>query len=173
MNGRRRTLALLVLLAAGVAVMSCGGGDGGGDGDNAGSVAESVTAKEAVAAFEQAARGYRFEKTTSLVEGAVAYGPVGSSDPDEVRPINEALGDGSLLWQVLVFGGPDPPLERDAAKAAAFSSNTFEPAGEGIYIGDSNIAYVASRNVVITGPVLNGDPDDETLVRWKAVLDRL
>lgn len=81
--------------------------------------------------------------------------------------------DGRQRWQVLVFDGPAPPLDREAAEAAAFSSGTFEEAAPGVYLGDHDIAYIADRNVVITGPVLDGDLEDDTLVRWKAVVEGL
>ena len=79
-----------------------------------------------------------------------------------------------LPWQVLVFEGADaPPDETAAAKAAAFASNKFDEVAEGVYIGDSDIAYVPHGNVVATGPALDGDPEDETLQGWKAVVDGL
>lgn len=159
-------MAFAVLPAIVFTLASCGG-------DSGSSEKEKFAAKEVVAAFEDAAGGYEFEKTVTLVEGAVAYAPKSDADPTVVEPLNEALGEGSVLWQVLIFEGPDPPLGEEAAKEAAFASDTFKEEGDGIYIGDSGIAYAANENVVINGPALNGDPEDETLKRWKAVLDGL
>jgi hypothetical protein len=96
------------------------------------------------------------------------------SDPAAVEPLNDALGEGSVLWQMLVFEGPDaPPDETAAAKAAAFASRSFDEAAEGVFIGDSGIAYIPHGNVVVTGPALDGDPEDETVQGWKAVVDGL
>jgi len=159
---KMRFLAALVSM---VPIMAaCGGTDTG---------SAPTTAKEAAGAFEEAAGGYEFQKATSLVDGAVAYGPLNSADPETVRPLNEGLGDGSVAWQVVVFTGDNPPMDRDAAKAVAFASKTFKPAGGGVYMGDSDFAYIANGNVVVTGPVLNGDTSDPTLMRWKAVLDEI
>jgi hypothetical protein len=108
-----------------------------------------------------------------LVEGAVAYGPKDSSDPTELEPLDKALGESSVLWQVLVFDGPRAPTGTAAAKAAAFASKSFKEAAPGVFIGDHDIAYVPRDNVVVTGPALEGNPEEPTLTRWKAVLDSL
>jgi hypothetical protein len=155
-----------------MAASSCGGDDGG-DSAAAQDGVGVIAAEDAVAAFEDAAGGYKFEESTTLADGATAYAPVSSPDPEVVAPVNKALGDGSILWQLLVFESVAPPLDADAAKAAAFSSNRFEEVEPGIYLGDSDIAYVPHGNLVITGPVLDGNVDDPTLVNWKAVLDGL
>jgi hypothetical protein len=155
---------LVLLLFATVALSACGGG---------GSDDEPIAGEEVVAAFEDAAGGYEFEETTSLVDGAAAYAPRNESDPAAVEPLNEALGESSLLWQVLVFEGSDPPLDEEAAEEAAFASSKLKQEGEGVYLGDNDTAYVVNGNVVAIGPVLDGDTDDETLKRWQAVLDEL
>jgi hypothetical protein len=90
-----------------------------------------------------------------------------------IEPLDEGLGESSILWQVLVFEGPGAPTGTEAAKAAAFASKTFDDAADGVFIGDSDIAYVPRENVVVTGPALDGDPEEPTLQRWKAVLDGL
>ena len=155
--------SVIALLFASLALFACGGDSEEG----------AVTGEEAAAAFEEAAGGYEFEKTTSLVDGAVAYAPKNDSDPDVVGQINEKLGDSSLLWQVLVFEGPEPLLDEDAVEGVAFSSSKLRSVGDGVYIGDYDTAYIADGNVVITGPVADGDPDDRTLQSWQAVLESL
>lgn len=161
-NARRWTLAPLLLAA--VALSACGG-DSSED--------EAVSGKEVAAAFEKAAGGYGFEEASSLIDGAAAYAPKSNPDQQEVDQLNRALGESSLLWQVLVFGGPEPALEEEAVEDAALASNRLKQEGEGVYVGANNIAYVVNGNVVATGPVLNGDVDDETLKRWQAVVDEL
>ncbi len=155
---------LVPLLLVMVALSACGGG---------GSDDEPITGEEVVAAFEDAAGGYEFEETISLVDGAVAYAPRNESDPEIVEQLNEALGESSLLWQALVFDGPDPPFDEEAAREAAFASSKLEQEGDGVYLGDNDTAYVVNGNVVATGPVLDGDTEEETLKRWQAVLDEL
>jgi hypothetical protein len=164
-GARRWGLASLLLIA--LSLSACGGGND----DSAGE--EGITAKEAVAAFEEAAGGHEFEKAISLTDGAVAYGPKSSPDPEDVEQLNEALGESSVLWQVLVFDGADPPLDKEAVEAAAFASDKLKDEGEGVYLGDNDIAYMANGNVVVTGPVLDGNVDDVTLEGWQAVLDEL
>ena len=158
MTFARRGLA--ILLASATALAACGGGDDP-DGDDPGEAtlfANGVAVTEDVlAAFEADAGGVEFEESTTLVEGAEAFSPASGSD---------------LLWQVLVFTGADPPLDAEAARAAAFSSKQFDEAGEGVYIGDNGFAYAARGNVVIAGPAA-GSPQDATLTRWRAVLDGL
>lgn len=163
--------AALVLVPVALSLSACGGESDSAD--SAESDDGPVTSKEVVVAFEDASGGHEFEKKTSLVDGAVAYGPHIDPDPEAVEVLNEKLGEGSVLWQVVVFDGPEPPLDEAAAKKVAFASNTFEPAGDGVFIGDYDTAYFADGNVVVTGPALDGDPDDETLKRWKAVLEGL
>lgn len=166
---RMRLAAFLALLLAALALVSCGGGS---DSDtDAGE--QAFTGEEVAASFEEAAGGYPFEKEVTLVEGAIAYGPKDASDPAELEPLNEALGESSLLWQVLVFEGPGAPTGTEAAKAAAFASRSFDEAAPGVFIGASDIAYIPRDNVVVTGPALEGDPEEPTLTRWKAVLDSL
>lgn len=162
-----RRWSLLTLLLAVFALSACGGGSDDSSGE------EAITAKEAVAAFEKAAGGHEFEKAISLTDGAVAYGPQSSPDPEDVEQLNEALGESSVLWQVLIFDGADPPLDKEAVEAAAFASDKLKDEGEGIYLGDNDIAYIAHENVVVTGPVLDGNVDDVTLEGWQAVLDEL
>ena len=163
LTGARRW-SLLTLLLAAFALSACGGGS---------SDDEALSAEEVAAAFEGAAGGHKFEKATSLVDGAVAYGPQSSPDPQDVEQLNEALGESSVLWQVLIFDGADPPLEEEAVEAAAFASDKLKDEGEGVYLSDNDIAYVAHENVVVTGPVLDGNVDDVTLEGWQAVLDEL
>jgi len=162
-----RGWALVSLLGLALALSACGGGDGDSGGE------EAITAKEAVAAFEKAAGGHEFEKAISLTDGAVAYGPQSSPDPEDVEKLNEALGESSVLWQVLIFEGADPPLDKEAVEAAAFASDKLKDEGEGVYLGDNDIAYMAHENVVVTGPVIDGNVDDVTLEGWQAVLDEL
>jgi hypothetical protein len=157
--------SILALLPVAFALVSCGGSDSDSD--------TALTGKEVAAAFEEAAGGYPFEKSITLAEGATAYAPKPDSDPAAVEPLNDALGEGSVLWQVLVFEGPDAPEATAAAKAAAFASKSFDEAAEGVFIGDSGIAYIPHGNVVATGPALDGDPEDETVQGWKAVVDGL
>jgi hypothetical protein len=164
-----RLASFFALLLAALTLVSCGGGS---DSDTDGGE-QALTGKEVAAAYEEAAGGYPFEKEVTLVEGAVAYGPKDAADPTELEPLNKALGESSLLWQVLVFEGPQAPTGTEAAKAAAFASRSFDEAAPGVFIGDSDIAYVPRDNVVVTGPALDGDPEEPTLTRWKAVLDSL
>jgi hypothetical protein len=167
---RSRLHGFAIAVLAATALASCGGGDEESDDADAG----GFTGDEVVSAFEEAAGGYPFEEATSLVDGATAYGPKNSADVDEVAPLNDALGQDSILWQVFVFDAADPPLDEEAARAVAFSSSKFEDAGDGVYLGDSDIAYVANGNVVITGPVgAEGGVDDPTLAGWRSVLDGL
>ncbi len=163
-----RLWAVVSSLLVAFALSACGGGDSSESGGE-----EGITAKEAVAAFEEAAGGHKFEKAISLTDGAVAYGPKSSPDPEDVEQLNEALGESSVLWQVLVFDGGDPPLDKEAVEAAAFASDKLKDEGEGVYLGDNDIAYMANGNVVVTGPVLDGNVDDVTLEGWQAVLDEL
>jgi hypothetical protein len=162
-----RGWAVVALLVAAAVLASCGGNSDSSDEPT------TFAPEEVAGAFEAAAGGHPFEEATSLVDGAVAYSPQSDADPDVVEDLNKELGDSSVLWQVLIFDGPKAPLDEDAAKAAAFASDGWEEAGDGVYVGDNDIAYIANGNVVITGPVLNGDIDDETLERWQAVLDSL
>ena len=167
LSGARSVVAIVALVGA-LGFASRGGGD------EAAPEATTFAAEDVVAAFEEGAGGYSFEKTITLVEdGATAYAPVNSADPTELAPLTGGLGEGSIVWQVVVFEGADPPLDADAAKAVAFASKKFEEAEPGIFLGDSDIGYVARGNVVIDGPVLDGDLADDTLVGWKAVLDGL
>lgn len=163
LTGARRW-SLLALLLPALALSACGGSS---------SDDEVLSPEEVVTAFEEAAGGHKFEKAISLVDGAVAYGPQSSPDPKDVEQLNEALGDSSVLWQVLIFNKEDPPLDKEAVEAAAFASGKLKDEGEGIYLGDNDIAYLANENVVVTGPVLNGNVDDVTLEGWQAVLDEL
>lgn len=162
-------MTLGALLVAAALLTSCGG-------DSVDATASSnppgstFTVEEAVTAFEDAAGGYPFEKTTSLVDGAVAYAPRNSADPAEVAPLNDALGEASVAWQVLVFDGEHPPVGERAAREVAFSSKRFDDAGGGVYLGD-NAAYVVRGNVVATGPALDEDAAaDPTLTGWQGVL---
>jgi hypothetical protein len=140
--------------------------------DAASSGADTFASDAVLSAFEEAAGGYQFEEATSRVDGATAYGPVNSADTEEVAPINDALGESSILWQVFVFEGAAPPLDEEAAKAVAFSSKKFEQIDDGVYLGDSDIAYAPRANVVVVRPI-GGDPQDETLAGWKSVLEGL
>ena len=167
LNGAR-LWALVSSLLLVLTLSACGGGDSSDSGGE-----EGITAKEAVAAFEKAAGGHKFEKAISLTDGAVAYGPKSSPDPEDVEKLNEALGESSVLWQVLIFEGADPPFDKEAVEAAAFASDKLKDEGEGVYLGDNDIAYMANGNVVVTGPVLDGNVDDVTLEGWQAVLDEL
>lgn len=162
-----RLWALIAALPAALVLSACGGDDSSGGSD-------TFTGEEVVAAFEKAAGGYEFEEATTLVEGdVVAYAPKSSSDPTVVEPLNKALGEGSVLWQVVVFEGSDPPTGEEAVKEVAFASGKLEEAEDGVYIGDSDIAYVVNGNVVANGPALDGNPDDETLKAWQSTLDSL
>jgi hypothetical protein len=156
--------ALALVCACALALASCGGGD---------DEPTRLAAEDVVAAFEDAAGGYEFVETTALVNGAASYGPHNSSDNDEVAPINEALGDASLLWQVVIFEGADGPVDDEAVNEVGSASDSLDEIAPGVFLGDNNIAYVAKGNVVIGGPVLDGDPDDPTLAGWKGVLDSL
>jgi len=160
-----RRWSLLTLLLAALALSACGGGSSDEE--------EALSAEEVVATFEAAAGGHEFEKATSLVDGAMAYGPQSSPDPEDVEKLNEALGESSVLWQVLIFEGTDPPLDKEAVEAAAFASDKLKDEGEGVYLGDNDIAYIAHENVVVAGPVLDGNVDDVTLEGWQAVLGEL
>lgn len=160
-----RMLTPLLLAATAVALGSCGGDGKQGDGD-------VVAVADAVAAFERKAGGYKFKKTPSLVDGAMTYQPINRANVKKVNSLNKALGDTSILWQVVVFDGPEPLLDEAAAKAAAVFSTKFEEVESGVFLGESDIAYVAHKNVVITGPT-GGDVEDKTLTRWKAVIDDL
>ena len=160
-----RMLTLLLLAATAVTLGSCGGDGKQGDGD-------VVAVADVVAAFERKAGGYKFKKTPSLVDGGITYQPANRANVKKVNPLNKALGDTSILWQVVIFDGPEPPLDEAAAKAVAVFSTKFEEVESGVFLGESDIAYVAQKNVVITGPT-GGDVEDKTLTRWKAVLDDL
>ena len=167
----RRNLAALLATAV-VVFGACGGGDEANEeaaGEETVFANGVATAEDVVAAFEQEAGGHDFEEATTLVDGAVAYSP--ASGP-VVAGLEEQLGESSVLWQVLVFTGSDPPLDGEAAGAAAFSSNELNEVGEGVYIGDQGIAYAARGNVVVTGPA-GGSPQDATLTAWRGVLDGL
>jgi hypothetical protein len=168
LSGARIGAAALALACA-LVIGACGGGDD----SEAPAEPATLTADEVVAAFEEAAGGYEFEKVTSLVSGTTAYGPHNSADVDVVEPINSALGEGSLLWQVFVFDGADTLVDEEAAKEVGSASNTFDEVEPGVFFGDHDIAYIAKGNVVIVGPVLGGDTGDPTLVGWKGVLDSL
>lgn len=129
--------------------------------------------EEVRAAFE-AASGVPFSEQMSLVDGAVALsaGQLAVDSP-ELQAYNDALGESSVLFEVYVFEGDDPPLYTEAARATALSSSTFEDIGRGVYLGDFDTAYYANGNVVVRGPLLNGNPDDETLDAWRQVVDSL
>jgi len=161
-----RMLTPLLLAATAVALGYCGG-DGTKEGDG-----DVVAVADAVAAFERKAGGYKFKETPSLVDGGITYQPANRANVKKVNPLNKALGDTSILWQVVIFDGPEPPLDEAAAKAVAVFSTKFEEVESGVFLGESDIAYVAHKNVVITGPT-GGDVEDNTLTRWKAVLDDL
>lgn len=160
-----RPLALLLAAIVSAALLAACGSDSGGSG--------SLTGEEVTSAYEEAADGYPFEKVTSLVDGAAAYGPKSESDPALTQKLEETLGESSLVWQVAVFEGEDPPTGEAAAKKVAFSSDKFEEAEDGVWLGDHDFAYVASGNAVANGPVLGEALDDETMKRWRAVLDSL
>jgi hypothetical protein len=164
-----RVGALIVVCA--LALASCGGG---GD-DESSTTAEptTYTAENVVAAFQEAAGGYPFDAAESLIPDAVTYAPKNSSDPAAVAPLNEALGDASVLWQVAIFEGDDPPLDQAAVEEVGSASEELDEAAPGVFIGDNDIAYAANGNVVIFGPALDGDPEDPTVVGWKGVLDGL
>lgn len=169
----RGTSRLRIGATAALAALALGFAACGGDESEEGSEEPTgFTSDVVLAAFEQAAGDYPFQETRTLVEGATAYAPVNSTDPVEIASLTDGLGESSIVWQVLVFDGEDPPLDGDAAEAAAFSSETFEEIEPGVYLGDNDIAYVGHGNVVINGPVLDG-AEDETLAGWKAVLDGL
>ncbi len=170
-RSRIGALAAIAVLALGLG--ACGGDDSGDSGEETTAEATTFAAEDVTAAFEEAAGGYPFEETTSLVEGATAYGPHNSADLVELEPLHEGLGESSIVWQFVVFDGTDPPLDADAAKEVAFASKKFDEIEPGVFLGDSDIAYIARGNVVINGPLLEGNPDDETLDGWKAVLDGL
>lgn len=159
----------VALLLVGVA--ACGGDDGGGDSE-AEDTGPPWTVEEVSAAFAEAG-GVEFEEQTSLVDGAVALGP-GEIDLDDpaLQELNAALGDSSVLYQVFVFDGADPPLDEAAAEAVAFSSEAFEDQGDGIFLGDFDTAYYGRGNVVVSGPVTGG-VDDPTLAAWIEVVDGL
>ena len=113
-------IGALALVCASV-LAACGGGDDASS--DAEAEATPPTADEVVAAFEEAAGGYEFEKATSLVNRAVAYAPHNSADPDELAPINEALGDSSILWQVFIFEGEGTPVDEAAVQEVGSASD--------------------------------------------------
>lgn len=159
--------ALIVVCA--LALASCGGGD------ESSTTAEptTFTADDVVAAFEEAAGGYPFVEATSLIPDAVTYAPKNSADPAKLAPLNDALGESSVLWQVAIFEGDDPLLDEAAVKEVGSASESLDEVAPGVFLGDNSIAYAANGNVVIFGPALDGDPEDPTVVGWKAVLDGL
>jgi len=155
-----------------LSLVACGGGDDGGGSSTTEASGPPWSVEAVSEAFEDAG-GAPFSEATSLVEGAVALSP-GEIDVDDpaLAELNEALGDSSVLYQVYVFDGTDPPLDEAAAEAVAFSSETFEDAGDGVFLGDFDTAYYANGNVVVTGPVTGG-ADDPTLVASSEVIDGL
>ena len=114
-----------------LALTGCGGDDGGPEPPASAEGGPPFSVEEVAAAFE-AAGGVPFTEQTSLVDGAVALS-AGQIDIDspELATYNEALGESSVLFEVYVFEGEDPPLYTEAARAAAFSSGTFEDIGVG------------------------------------------
>ncbi|HEY5887272.1 MAG TPA: hypothetical protein VIT24_06055 [Acidimicrobiales bacterium] len=96
-----------------------------------------------------------------------------SADSPELRAYNDALGESSVLFEVYVFEGDDPPLDTEAAQATASASGTFEDIGQGVHLGDFDTAYYANGDVVVRGPLLNGNPADDTLDAWRQVVDSL
>ena len=160
------------MLAATV-LAGCGGDDGGTEPPATAEGGPPFSVEEVSAAFEAAA-GVPFSEQASSVDGAVALsaGPLPVDSP-ELQAYNDALGESSVLFEVYVFEGDDPPLYTEAAQATASSSSTFEDIGQGVYLGDFDTAYYANGNVVVRGPLLNGNPDDETLDAWRQVVDSL
>ena len=167
----QRTLGLGIVAL--LALAGCGGDDGAPERPAPAEGGPPFSVEEVAAAFE-AAGGVPFSEQTSLVDGAVALsaGQLAIDSP-ELTTLTEALGESSVLYEVYVFEGSDPPLYAEAARAAAFSSSAFADIGGGVYAGDFDTAYYANGNVVVRGPLLNGDPQDETLAGWREVVDGL
>jgi hypothetical protein len=166
----RRTLALVLAVTV---LAGCGGDDGGTEPQATAEGGPPFSVEEVSAAFEAVA-GVPFSEQASRVDDAVALsaGPLPVDSP-ELQAYNDALGESAVLFEVYVFEGEDPPLYTEAARATASSSSTFEDIGQGVYLGDFDTAYYANGNVVVRGPLLNGNPDDETLDAWRQVVDSL
>jgi hypothetical protein len=160
----RCSLALL-LCATAVSLVACGASSDG----------TTFTVDEVVPAFERAGGEYPFKRIVEIepIPGAVAYGPQGNSGPAAEKRLYAGLGQHSLFWQVVIFRGPEPPTGAEAARRAAGASKTWRKVGDGIFLGDRDIAYVARGNVVVLGEVADGNVHDERLKRWTAVLDGL